>query len=198
MRLIALCAAFAIVFSACSPDNTSNTSLERPYDPWISRSVLDLQPRMITLALDDNMWVAYSTQNCSMYKAWKGYVNFEGAVYNTAHGPQPVTVGDGYMVNVFEQPWRLAQGTSEVPTQAKYLGHRERDGHVELMYELSSEDVGPVQVTEMVEYVESESGQPGLQRVFTTSGVPEGYNVLLQLNINSITQNPAHPPTTHT
>ncbi|RLD21334.1 MAG: glycosyl hydrolase, partial [Bacteroidetes bacterium] len=173
--------------TACrSSQESINADQDRPYDPWISRSVLDEQARMITIALHDDLWVAYSTQNCSLYKTWKGYVNFEGAVYNTAHGPQPVSVGDAFIENVFDNPWRITQGQSEVSTQAKYAGHRKRNGHAELMYDLYAKGVGPVRVYEMIDYTVNDAGQLGLSRSFTTENVPEGYGVMFLTNINSI------------
>jgi hypothetical protein len=36
--------------------NKLDSSSGRPYQPWVFRSVLDLQPRIITFALDDNLW----------------------------------------------------------------------------------------------------------------------------------------------
>ena len=57
----------------------------RPNDPWVFRSVLDKQPRMVTFALNDKLWVSYSTDSCSLYKAWAGSVDFTGAVYNMRH-----------------------------------------------------------------------------------------------------------------
>ena len=176
-----------ILALSCSPEKDSLVEEnERPYDPWVTRSVLDQTPRMITLALHEDMWAAYNTQNCALYKIWKGYVNFEGAVFNTAHGPQPVSVGDAYTVNVFDHPWKLSRGSSELATRASYLGHRINDDHVELMYQLEADGTSPVQVYELVEVMESESGQLGLQRKFTTANVPEGIGVLLQTNLNSI------------
>ncbi len=175
------------IMASCQPSQDSiNANQDRPYDPWISRSVLDEQARMITLALHDDLWVAYSTQNCSLYKIWKGYVNFEGAVYNTAHGPQPVSVGDAFIVNVFDKPWRITQGKSEISTQAQYAGHRIRDGHAELMYDLYAKNIGPIRVYEMVEFTVNDAGQMGLSRTYTTENVPDGYGVMFLMNINSI------------
>jgi len=178
--------AIVLMIACQSSQESLNADQDRPYDPWISRSVLDEQARMITLALHDDLWVAYSTQNCSLYKAWKGYVNFEGAVYNTAHGPQPVSVGDAFIVNVFDHPWRIIQGQSEIATWVEYAGHRIRDGHAELMYDVFAKDIGPVRVYEMIEYTESDAGQIGLSRTFSTENIPEGYGVMLLMNINSI------------
>ena len=48
----------------------------RPNSPWVFRSVLDKKPRMVTFALNDRLWVAYSVDSCSLYKAWSGSVAF--------------------------------------------------------------------------------------------------------------------------
>ena len=83
--LITIC---FLIFS-CSDDNQSSEStIERPHSPYVFRSVLDKNPRMVTFAMSDEMWAAYSTIDCGLYKAWQGNVNFDGTVYNTTHGPQ--------------------------------------------------------------------------------------------------------------
>jgi cytochrome c len=53
----------------------------RPRDPWAFRSVLDMEPRMLTLALDSACYAAYDMANCRLYKVWKGGVTLEGAAY---------------------------------------------------------------------------------------------------------------------
>ncbi len=58
----------AVLISSCSGPSAP----ERPRDPWVFRSVLDERPRMITMALHKNMWSAYDTQKCGLYKAWQG------------------------------------------------------------------------------------------------------------------------------
>ena len=57
------------------------------------------------MALHKDLWVAYSTENAALYKAWKGMVYFDGPVYTHAHGPQPISIGDGYQVSKYDQPW---------------------------------------------------------------------------------------------
>ena len=63
-----------ILISACD----KKTEKKRPMDPWVFRSVLDKKPRMVTAALDDNLFVAYDARACQIYKAWKGGVTFLG------------------------------------------------------------------------------------------------------------------------
>lgn len=175
-RLLTLPIATLIFFSACTLDTSE--SFDRPHDPWVFRSVLDNQPRMVTAALHDDLWVAYHTQTGAMYKAWKGSVNFDGAVYTTAHGPQPSTLGDGWFENKFTEPWML----NGQPAKVQYHGHRFEDGQVFFKYELSA-DGKTVTVTERPEYVSKSEGQTGLQRTFTVDGDAD---VSLKINLSSI------------
>mgnify|MGYP000160880733 CR=1 FL=1 len=109
----------------------------RPNDPWVFRSVIDKQPRMITFALHNNMWVSYSTDSCSLYKAWPGGVDFTGAVYNMRHGPQPMTIGAAWMESKSRQPWQVSVGGKTETPRTDYKGHRYlKDGSAEIMYDL--------------------------------------------------------------
>ena len=66
-----------LFFASCGDadsDVLATRNAGRPNSPWVFRSVLDQQPRMITFALDDHLWVAYSVDSCSLYKAWSGSV----------------------------------------------------------------------------------------------------------------------------
>lgn len=159
---------------------------DRPNDPWVFRSVLDLTPRMITFALDDNLWLAYSTDSCAVYKAWAGSVAFEGAVYNMRHGPQPLSVGNAWFENKFGQPWTVTlDGRTEQP-QTDYKGHRyTTGGHAEIMYDLVLADGRRIRINEQPEFVERDR-QRGLSRTFTMSGAPGGAQVTLRLNVGSV------------
>ena len=91
-----------LLFSNC--DSTDKADTTRPHDPWVFRSVLDWKPRVITMALHKDLWIAYSTENAALYKVWKGTVYFDGPVYTHAHGPQPISIGDAYQVNAYKNP----------------------------------------------------------------------------------------------
>ena len=83
MKQQILFAAILIAFigAGCNRAGSDDTgAYERAHDPWVFRSVLDSIPRILTVALNDNLWVAYSAQTGALYKAWKGGVNFDGAV----------------------------------------------------------------------------------------------------------------------
>ncbi|MEZ4883597.1 MAG: family 16 glycoside hydrolase [Chitinophagales bacterium] len=180
-----------LMFLVGCEDNTTNnqeTQKERPNSPWVFRSVLDTQARMITLALDDKMWVAYRTDKASLYKAWSGGVVFQGAVYNTMHGPQPVSYGDAWMVNKYANPWLLVEDHDATLLTAKYKGHRFENGYVQLMYELTTPTGENINVTEQVEHFNSGTHQQGLERIFTTENVPKGFELAMLVNVSSISK----------
>ena len=147
------------LFTACHKDRIAD--LERPHAPWAFRSVLDSMPRMATAALHEDLWVAYHTETGALYKAWQGSVNFDGAVYTTAHGPQPSTLGDAWFVNRFKTPWLLGGQ----PVEVQYRGHRFEGGQVFFKYELAAGGKKAT-VTERPEFVQDASGQIGLERTF--------------------------------
>ncbi|MEL6635601.1 MAG: family 16 glycoside hydrolase, partial [Bacteroidota bacterium] len=159
---------------------------DRPHDPWVFRSVLDSQARMVTMALHDRLWVAYSAERGTFYKAWRGHVNFDGAVYTTAHGPQPTSIGDAYFINRHADPWLLREGGQERALKARYRGHVFEKGAVALRYELDLGDGQVLQVSEWPEYVESEIGQSGLERTFTVVGLRPGQSLGLRTNLSSV------------
>ncbi len=182
ITLINLCIV-ALLFTQCG--NDAQNSIDRPQDTWVFRSVLDLQPRTITLALHDDLWVAYSAANGVFTKAWKGNVNFEGAVYDNAHGPQPTTSGDFWFINSHENPWTVAVGgKNEVPSLS-YKGHKFKDGHAVLMYDLGLANGSVIHVEEQPEFVLN-GEQLGLERTFSLSDVPSDASVQLKANVSSI------------
>jgi cytochrome c len=159
---------------------------DRPNDPWVFRSVLDLKPRMITFALNDDLWVAYSTDSCALYKAWAGGVAFEGAVYNMRHGPQPLSVGNAWFENKHGRPWTVTQNGKPEQPQTDYKGHRyTKGGHAEIMYDLVLADGRRIRINEQPEYLYRDR-QRGLSRTFTVSGAPDGAQIILRANAGSI------------
>ncbi len=191
LLLIALFSGF-VFWQGCTPKSTTSSipvvdpwDTDRPHDPWVFRSVLDTQARMITLALHDQLWAAYRTNDCALYKVWKGHVNFDGAVYTTVHGPQPISIGDAYFVNTFQSPWQIIEKEQSTEAETCYKGHRFEDGHVILMYELLYKGA-VITIEEQAEYLEPESGLPGFERIFTTKNVPADAQIALQTNLSSI------------
>jgi cytochrome c len=188
--LLATSLLMALWYKACSSRSVNAAgevpAADRPNDPWVFRSVLDKQPRMITLALHKDLWVSYSTDRCAMYKTWKGGVNFDGTVWNMRHGPQPTTRGNAWFENKIDRPWLLEQGGKTDTATTEYKGHRyTTDGHAEIFYDLVGASGTRVRINERPEYIEKD-GQLGLERKFTTSGVPAGVQVKFCTNASSI------------
>lgn len=180
---------FILLFSivGCTTDSAvPQNDYDRPHDPWVFRSVLDAQARMITIALDDNLWAAYNTQHSALYKVWKGGVNFDGAVYTTVHGPQPSSIGNAWFENKFQTPWVLIKDGQVTDATLQYKGHRLDQGQVSLMYELSAANSPAIKIQERPEAVKSKDGQTGFERTFTVSGAPAGVTVGLKTNVGSI------------
>lgn len=176
----------SVILSSCSREETTPLP-KRGNDPWVFRSVLDGQPRMLTIALADRFWAAYSAQNGNCYKVWQGDVNFDGAVYTTVHGPQPGSLGDAFFVNEITRPWTVRFNGQEQQPELRYRGHRFRDGRVYVNYSLLLENGASVGISERPEYLERAEGkQKGFERTFFVEGLPEGATLFFDFNINSI------------
>ncbi len=159
--------------------------IERPRDPWVFRSVLDERPRMITMALHDNMWAAYDVQKCGVYKVWKGGVNFDGAVYTTKHGPQPNTLGYSYLEDPLqEHQWSLFNNDNQQEMTLHYRGHRFEEEQIILQYEIERGEQR-ISILETPEYIEND-GNPGLSRTFKVDGLEEDQYLTLGVNLGSI------------
>ncbi|HEY0655420.1 MAG TPA: family 16 glycoside hydrolase [Chryseosolibacter sp.] len=182
-RTLRLCIfAFALLAFACN----SNKENKRPMDPWVFRSVLDQKPRMVTAALNENLFVAYDARQCQIYKAWKGGVIFDGAVYTTNHGPQPTSKGYAY----YQQPegesfWFLSKGGTDVDLIPNFQGYKFHDGQVTFKYELSTEDGEKITIEETPEY-ERNGNKTGLKRTFKTGNVPAGAEVKIKTVLTNL------------
>jgi len=136
IKQIAYSVLVILILSACGSEEPTITK-ERPHEPWVFRSVLDQNARIVTLAIDDNLWAAYRTEDCALYKVWQGGVNFDGPVYTTHHGPQPTSIGDAFVENSISSPWSISTADGEKQKiQAVYKGHRYVGDGAQLMYEL--------------------------------------------------------------
>jgi cytochrome c len=187
-RTLFLVIIFALlgIWYVASRAGHSESAANRPNDPWVFRSVLDKKPRMVTFALNDKLWVSYSTDSCSLYKAWSGSTDFSGAVYNMRHGPQPMSVGASWFENKFPQPWTVTVGGKSEKPRADYKGHRYlKGGKAEIMYDLVLENGQKIRINERPEYVISEE-QNGFERSFKVENAPEGAVIELKTNVASI------------
>ena len=187
VKLSAAILLVAILWHCASTSATNSAiDIDRPLSPWVFRSVLDQQPRMITLALHDDVWAAYNTQTCALYKVWKGNVNLDGAVYTTVHGPQPSTLGNGWFENKHPNPWLIQKNGSPAQTNLQYKGHRFEKGQVVLSYQATLSGGQQLTIEERPEFIKTETGLSGFERNFTTKNVPDGVRIQLKTNLSSI------------
>jgi cytochrome c len=161
------------------------STVERPREAWVLRSVLDGRTRALSIALHKKLWIAYSTKNGSLYKAWDGKVLFGGPVYTSSHGPQPVSVGTNYLEEGEANPWRILVDGQEITPEVNYKGHRILQNRVTLKYELvyQGKKIG---VEETPEFFETEGDRAGFERSFVTANVPAGVQVGLQMKLSSL------------
>lgn len=164
---------------------TKHALADRPNDPFVFRSVMDKRPRMVTIALHDNLWASYSADSCSLYKTWKGGVDFVGAVYNMQHGPQPMSIGNAWFVNAHPRPWRVETGGQSERPAVDYKGHRLVGDGAEIYFDLVMKNGQRIRVNERPEYVERD-GQPGFERQFSVENAPAGTTIFLETNAASI------------
>ena len=168
---------------------------ERPHDPWVFRSVLDGRARMLTIALDEDMWIAYDATTCGLYKAWKGGVEFDGAVYTTVHGPQPTSRGATYTVGYDRPVWTAETKTGPIGVEARWRGYRLQNNRVVLLYDLVLDDGRVLRIEEEPQFARPEDrfdeaqreeatlfvGDAGLLRFFYLVDAPEDVRVKLDM-----------------
>jgi cytochrome c len=160
--------------------------VSRPREAWVWRSVLDQQPRMLSAELHPRLWVAYNTASAALYKAWAGRIRFDGPVYTSAHGPQPTSEGPTYWQEPAPNPWRLNRNGAEQTPTVHYRGHSVLHNRLTLNYDLVYEDVS-IRVAERPEFVSETGDQVTFERVFTTSGVPAGLQLSLNMHLSPLT-----------
>jgi cytochrome c len=175
LRPTALLALLCLAAAAAAAD----APLERGRDPFAFRAVLDERPRMLLLALGRELWVAYDAERAALYEVWPDGVDFEGAVYDWNHGPQPTSRGRVWWVSPWEEPWQVVRGGRTLAARVRWRGHRFEGGRVTLLYELELDGGARIRVAESPERVRAADGALGFTRRFVTSGVPAGAELRL-------------------
>jgi len=170
-----------IVFCYAACDTKKTDEYQRARDPWAFRSVLDRQPRMLTLALNPECYVAYDLAHCVLYKAWKGGVSMEGAAYTDKKNVQPTSWGTSYFSDsVRPFKWILEINGKKDSFQILNKGYVFRNNQVYLKFLLILSSKDTIQIEERPEFIRNEDGEQGLERSFKTSGVPEGVTISLR------------------
>lgn len=183
----------AIIFCAlfaCSDDATqssTSTANDRPYSPWVFRSVLDQKPRIITLALHPNLYAAYYTESGSLFKTWNGEVLFDGPVYTNNHGPQPISIGNSYIENDMIMPWKVKINDNPIDVSYQFLGYKTGNNKAVLRYQLSSSSLNtPIVIEEAVDASKNDLGNMIFERSFEVNNTDEAVQVILQSKAQSI------------
>ncbi|NBB18430.1 c-type cytochrome [Runella sp. CRIBMP] len=179
LQNLALLAATVFVFAANYP--SPKEDIQRPWEVWAIRSVLDKKPRMLTLALDKECYAAYDLVKGKLYKVWKGGITLEGAAYTNKKDIQPGSWGTAYMCDSLPaSPWHVSIRGNDEPARVLYKGYAFKNQQIYLHFALVLSSKDTVLVTERPEFVRNTAGKPGLERMITTSKVPEGVAVSLQ------------------
>lgn len=176
------------LFSACNSDQVKKigaSSIDKPHDPWVFRSVLDRVPRALTIALHDKLWLSYSTENAKLFKAWRGSVSFEGPVYDMAHGPQPTAVGDAYLKSPLDPAWAWIGPSGNVDFKVNFLGHKLKADQVSILYELVSTN-NTIKISETPSAKELESGEMSFSRTFNVEGLKPNDKLVFKEEVSSI------------
>ena len=186
--------AVSIVFICCllaACDNKKPGNVHRPKDIWFFRSVLDLHPRMLTLALDSQCYIAYDLAHSKLYRVWKGGVTLEGAAYTDKKNLQPTSWGTSYVADsVLHFEWIAERDGKNDLSRIVNRGYAIRDNRIYLKFELLLLSGDTIRVEEHPEFIRSETGRPGLERLFKTSGIPGGVTVSLKSRDSTLTLNP--------
>ncbi len=152
----------------------------RPLDVWAIRSVLDKKPRMLTVALDEDMYVAYDMARCKIYKVWKGGISMDGTAYTGKKEIQPTSWGADYLTDSAQNfTWTAKLDGKELPISMRSRGYVLRKNQIHLQHELIL-GTDTVQIEERPEFVKNKAGKPGLERIFVTSNVPPNASVTLK------------------
>src|SRR5690349_22259288 len=165
-----------ILLAACNAHQPSVKN--RPRDVWVIRSVLDRQPRMLTIALDTNCYVAYDVANGTLEKVWKGGIILQGAAYSNQPNLQPVSWGKTYSDSLMNH-WKVESNGNEDNFHVINKGYTLKDGRVNLHFAIVTSSHDTVNVDESPEYVMDDNGRPGLERKFCVSGAGHHIKVAL-------------------
>jgi cytochrome c len=166
---------YLLIFQGCS----DAIKTERAIDPWVVRVNLDGRPNMIGLALNNEMYAAYDGKMGALYKVWKGGFKFTGPVFDNIHGPQPLSQGESYIhEELSTSPWSVTSNDKKQPSKVSYKGYIFENDQITLKYTIALNSGELIHISETPEYIVKD-GKPGFSRVFNSSDVPVGYNILL-------------------
>lgn len=164
------------LLSACQSRN--ELPISRPRDPWVIRSVLDQKPRMISLALHDQGYVAYDAARCMPYKIWKGGIHLNGAAYNNIKTVQPTSWGKHYWQSSDEVSlWSAKMRDQSIPIKPVFKGYIIENEQIRFQYELQLPHGQKVKITEQPEFLLNEARAAVFNQRFVLGPVPAGMQI---------------------
>ena len=179
-----------IVFCLAACTHKKPAKIQRPGDPWAFRSVLDKKPRMLTLELNPECYVAYDLARCTLYKAWKGGVMLEGAAFTNKKNVQPTSWGTAYYDDTLQHSkWIAEFNGKKDSSKIVSKGYVFQDNQIYLKYLLILSTGDTIHIEERPEFIRSERGKLGLERLFKMSDVPDRITVSLKARDTSFTLN---------
>jgi cytochrome c551/c552 len=95
----------------------------RGHAPWVLRTSLDGRPRILSLALEEDIWLAYSTTTGSIHRLWQGDMKLGGPVHDGIHGAEPASEGVAWWTPPAQTVWRVREGDEWRTAQVRWRGH---------------------------------------------------------------------------
>lgn len=95
----------------------------RGHSPWVLRSSLDGRPRMLSIALAPEIWLAYSTQTAGVHQLWRGDIDFTGPVFDARHGAEPMSRGAAWWRPAAAMAWRVREAGGWEPATVHWRAH---------------------------------------------------------------------------
>ncbi|MFK5973980.1 MAG: c-type cytochrome [Flavobacteriaceae bacterium] len=171
----------SIIITILSCNVESPSQHLRPDNVWIIRSVLDDQPRMISLALDQECYMAYDLERCGVYKVWKGGIIWKGSVFSDDKNVQPTTWGKAYYPEgSTDKIWFIEKGDNILFPEIKYTGYVLRKNQIFFQYILTLPNDEKIYIEECPEFVKNDKGNPGIERSFKVSHFDSSYTLKLK------------------
>lgn len=162
---------------------------EHPRKMWVFRSVLDRQPRIVNVALEQELYVAYDAKHCRVFKVWKAGVKLQGPVYNHQHGPQPISKGHVYCQGIqHDTPcFYIHKGEQifEPVDSVQFKGYYWGSSAVKFTYWIYPDfNRDPIILHETPSYVVSKRKHPSLKQVFSIENNPKGSAIATRTKVD--------------
>ncbi|MFB9295761.1 c-type cytochrome [Persicitalea jodogahamensis] len=176
----------SLIFTLTGSRLVKEDEVQRPLEVWAIRSVLDKKPRMLTVALDKEMYIAYDMTRCKIYKVWKGGISMDGTAYTGKKEIQPTSWGANYLSDSSQNfNWTAKLDGKELPIRMQSKGYVFRKNQIYLQHDLLL-GIDTIRIEERPEFVRNNAGKPGLERVFVTSNVPANVSVTLKSTLGNL------------